>query len=115
MKDTDGQGNPAEIQAIPRITLIIPYEGKLKNQTHLDSLLRLKADETEKELLNDYPRETVLPLVNKLRNVIKKVQCADDGKTIGIFVSPWAEKVYYFSPSHLEDFKLPVLVKTMEE
>lgn len=112
MKDTDGQGNPAEIQATPRITLIIPYEGKLKNQTYLDSLLRKKADKIEKELLSEYPSETVLPLVNKLRNVMKKVQYADEGKTIGIFVSPWAEKVYYFSPSHLEDFKLPVLVKT---
>jgi hypothetical protein len=115
MKDTDGQGNPAEIQATPRITLIIPYEGKLKNQTHLDSLLRKKADETEKELLNHYPSETVLPLVNKLRNIITKVERADEGKTIGIFVSPWAERVYYFSPSHLEDFKLPVLVKTGEK
>ncbi|MGN6297633.1 MAG: hypothetical protein ACTHM7_12685 [Ginsengibacter sp.] len=113
MKDTDGPGNPAEIHATPRITLIIPYEGKLKNPKHLDTLLRKKADETEKELLNDYPSETVLPLIDKLRNIIKQVQCADDGKTIGIFVSPWAEKVYYFSPSHLEDFKLPVLVKAI--
>jgi len=115
MKDTDSQGNPAEIQATPRITLIIPYEGKLKNQTYLDSLLRKKADETEKELLSVYPCETVLPLIDKLRNIITQVQCADEGKTIGIFVSPWAEKVYYFSPSHLEDFKLPVLVKGIEQ
>jgi hypothetical protein len=107
MKDIDGQGNPGEIQATPRITLIIPYEEKMTNKTHFDSLLRLKADEAEKELLSVYPRETVLPLINKLRNILKTVQCAGQGKTIGIFVSPSAEKVYYFSPSHLEDFKLP--------
>lgn len=115
MKDTDGHGNPDEIQPTPRITLIIPYEGRMANKTHFDSLLRLKADETEKELLSVYPKETVLPLINKLRSVLKTVKCAGQGKTTGIFVSPWAEKVYYFSPSHLEDFKLPVLVETMEE
>ena len=115
MKNTDGQGNPDEIQPTPRITLIIPYEGKITNKTHFDSLLRLKADETEKELLSVYPKETVLPLINKLRSVLKTVECASQGKTIGIFVSSWAEKVYYFTPSHLEDFKLPVLVETMDE
>jgi hypothetical protein len=115
MKDTDSRENPAELQANPCITLIIPYESKLKNKTHLDSLLRLKADETEKELLNCYPMETVSPLVSKLRNMLKTVHCAGQGKTIGIFVSPSSEKVYYFSPSHLEDFRLPRLVKTMDE
>ena len=115
MKDTDSQGNPAEIQTKPCITLIIPYEGKMKNKTYLDSLLTLKADETEKELLNDYPMETVLPLLTKLRNLIKTVRCAGLGKTIGIFISPSAEKVYYFSPSHLEGFKLPSLVETTNE
>jgi hypothetical protein len=115
MKDTDSQENPAEIQAKPRITVIIPYKWKMKNKTYLDSLLRLKADETEKELLNDYPRETVLPLVNKLRNIIKSVRCPGEGKTIAIFISPSSEKVYYFSPSHLEDYKLPDTVETTDE
>ena len=115
MKDTDSRGNPAEIPAKPCITLIIPYEGKMKNKTHLDSVLSLKSDEIEKELLNDYPMETVSPLVNKLRTTLKTVRCAGQGKTIAIFVSPYTEKVYYFSPSHLEDFKLPSLVKTRHE
>jgi hypothetical protein len=115
MKDTDSQENPAEIQAKPRITVIIPYKRKMKNKTYLDSLLRLKADETEKELLNDYPRETVLPLVNKLRNIIKTVRCPGQGKTVAIFISPSSEMVYYFSPSHLVDYKLPDTVETTDE
>lgn len=41
----------------------------MKNKTHLDSLLKLKANETEKELLNDYPMETVLPLAQVSRPV----------------------------------------------
>jgi hypothetical protein len=115
MKDTDSQENPAEIQTKPCITLIIPYEWKMKNKTYLDSLLRLKADETEKELLNNYPMETVSSLVNKLRNMLKEVRCPSKGKTIAIFISPSAEKVYYFSPSHLEDFKLPGLMESTDE
>lgn len=115
MKDTYSPENPAEPPAAPCITLIIPYESKLKNKTHLDSLLSVKADETEKELLNEYPMETVLPLLTKLRITLKKVRCAGKGKTIAVFVSPSAEKVCYFSPSHLEDFKLPSLVETSDE
>jgi hypothetical protein len=115
MKDTANQEDLAEIPIKPCITLIIPFEGKMKNKTYMDYLLKVKADEIEKQLLNDNPRETVSPLINKLRNTLKTVHCAREGKTIGVFVSPSAEKVYYFSPSHLEDFKLPVLVKTMDD
>jgi len=113
MKDIPNQANLPEKPTKPCITLIIPYEEKMKNKTYLDVLLGMKADEIEKQLLNDYPVETVSPLIKKLRNTLKTVHYARQGKTIGVFVSPSAEKVYYFSPSHLEDFKLPVLVKTM--
>jgi hypothetical protein len=102
------------IEAMPCVTLIIPYAATMKNKTHLRNLLRSKADETEKELLNDYPRETVLLLINKLRKTITSVRCAVQGKSIGIFVSPLAEKVYYFTPSNLEDYKLPVLIKSTD-
>lgn len=115
MIDTiDLTGITPGIEAMPCVTLIIPYAAKMKNKTHLHNLLRSKTDETEKELLNDYPTEAVLPLINKLRNAIAVARCPGQGKSIGIFVSPVAEKVYYFSPSHLEDYKLPVLVKSTD-
>jgi hypothetical protein len=47
--------------------------------------------------------------------MIESVRCPGKGKTLAIFISPFAEKVYYFSPSHLEDYKLPDTVETTDE
>ena len=116
MIDTiDVSGITAGIEPMQCVTLIIPYAAKMKNKTHLHNLLRSKVDETEKELLNAYSPDTVLQLINKLRNAMTLAHCPGQGKSIGIFVSQVAEKVYYFTPSHLEDHRLPVLVKSADE
>ena len=77
-----------EIEAMPRISLIIPYEGKMKNEKYLYDLLASKSDAIEQELLNGYTGEIVANLIIKLRNTIKSVHCPDHEKSIGIFVSP---------------------------
>ena len=111
-KRTVAKATADEIEAMPRISLIIPYEVRMKNQKYLHNLLTSKAAEIEQELLNDYTAEIAADLITKLRNTIKSVHSDTHEKSIGIFVSPVAEKVYYFSPSHLEDYKAPVLVQS---
>jgi hypothetical protein len=98
-------------QSQPAISLILPYDSKMKKQPDLFDFMTNEADKIEKELLIKYPKEKVVPVVNKLRHLIKEMKCRSDGKTVGIFVSPFAEKIYYFTPSHLDDRKLSVLVK----
>ena len=102
---------PVDGQSLPRISLILPYNLKMKKQPELFNFMAAEADKTEKELLMEYPKEKVVPVINKLRHLIKGMHCSPDGKTAGIFISPFAEKIYYFTPSHLEDRTLPVLVK----
>ena len=110
-KRTITKATSDEIEAMPRISLIIPYEGKMKNEKFFHNLLISKAAEIEEELLNDFTEEIATDLITKLRNTIKTVH-QTHGKSIGIFVSPVAEKVYYFSPSRLEDYQAPVLVQS---
>ena len=98
-------------QNLPRISLIIPYNLKMKKQPDLFNFMTAQADKIEKELLMKYPGEKVVPVINKLRHLIKGMRCCSHEKTVGIFVSPFAEKIYYFTPSNLGDRKLPVLVK----
>jgi hypothetical protein len=105
---------PIDDQSLPNISLILPYDSKMKKQPELFNFMTNEADKIEEELLIKYPKEKVVPVVNKLRHLIKGMHCRSDGKTVGIFVSPFAEKIYYFTPSHLEDHTLPVLVQRKE-
>lgn len=111
-KDCKNLQLPDSNQKIPQISLILRYELKMKNKPDLFNLLMMRADRAEKELLNNFPKEKVEPVIQKLRKVIKEVDCPPNGKNIAIFISPSTEKVYYFTPSHLEKFKLPVLIKS---
>ncbi|MDE3183513.1 MAG: hypothetical protein KGM16_08850 [Bacteroidota bacterium] len=105
---------PFDEQSQPVISLILPYDSKMKKQPELFNFMTARADKIEEELLIKYPKEKVVPVVNKLRHLIKGMKCRADGKTVGIFVSPFAEKIYYFTPSHLDDHELPVLVQREE-
>ena len=96
-----------EKETMPRISLILEYELKMKDKNGLFNILKAKADQVEKELLKDYSEERVTLVIKKLRKVLNSVKCPPNGKNMGIFVSPIADKVYYFTPSHLEKFRLP--------
>ena len=101
-----------EEESLPRISLIIPYNSKMKTQPGLFNLLTAAADKTEKELMISYPEERVIPVIRKLRCLIKSIACSTSEKSIGIFVSPLTEKVYYFTPATLsKDYVPPVLVQ----
>jgi hypothetical protein len=100
----------ASIEALPRISLILPFEPKMNKPSQLLNLLTAEADKIEKELIKNYPEETLLPLINKLHRIINTIHCPAN-KSIGIFVSAFADKVYYFTPT-LEIYKKdpPVLI-----
>lgn len=102
---------PFDDESLPSVSLVIPYNSKMKKQPELFNFMTAQADKIEKELLIKYPKEKAIPVINKLRCIVKEMRCRSDGKTVGIFVSPFAEKIYYFTPSHLEDRRIPVLVK----
>lgn len=107
---------PDDQQNFPRVSLIIPFDSRMKKQPGLFNLLTTAADKTEKQLLVNYSKERVVPVIKKLRNLIKSMTCKSDQKTIGIFVSPHVEKLYYFTPSDpAKDYLPPVLVVRLDE
>jgi hypothetical protein len=102
---------PNDEESLPRISLIIPYDQKMRSQSGLFDLLTAAADKTEKELMINYPEERVIPVIKKLRILIKGMVCRNHEKSIGIFVSPLTEKVYYFTLGSLsKNYFPPVLV-----
>ncbi len=103
--------SPHKNKDMPRISLVLPFELKMKNKQALYNLLKKHADIAEQELCTNFPQDKVEPVISKLRKVIKTIECPSNGKNIAIFISPSAEKVYYFTPSNLDKYKLPVLSK----
>ncbi len=90
---------------LPCISLIMPFEPKMSLQNELAYQLKVAVEKIERELLENYPEEKVLPVMKKLRQVIKDLNFNTHKISIAIFVSPLIEKVY-----HLD---LPVEEKIM--
>jgi len=93
-KDYPDMPDPEESQ--PRISLILPFELKMNHEKRLFELLTFHAEKIEKELRVNYSEERTAPVIKKLHHLIEGIHCPPDNQSIAIFVSPLAEKVYFF-------------------
>ena len=93
-------------ECLPRISLIIPYSPTRKTQAELISWLTLEADRIENDLMKNYCNEKTTLIIKKLRHLIEGISLKRD-KSIGIFLSPSSEKVYYFTPTDPSKISLP--------
>lgn len=84
--------DPFDDQNQPGISLILPCTLKMKKQPDLFNFMTELADKIEGELLIKHPKEKAIPVINKLRRLIKEMRCGSDGKSVGIFVSRFAKK-----------------------
>lgn len=91
----------------PRITLIISDDFRRKKKKELNNCLANEANKIEKDLLKKYSREKAAPIMKKLRSLIEENFSGSNGKTIGIFVSPCSEELYYFTATKPAEVKLP--------
>jgi hypothetical protein len=80
----------------PRISTIVLFESKMKQEGVLENILAARAREAEAELLQKYPAEQVRPVILKLVNLMKNIN-QDAHKSMVFFVCPVAEKVIYFT------------------
>ena len=55
----------------------------------------------EKEINIKYAKENADFLIKRLRAVIKDVNSVPHGKTLAIFISKFAENVYFFTPTRM--------------
>ena len=63
-----------------------------------DTVINDAAAKTEKELLQSYPKSKANPVIEKMRHALLNLDIQKHGRqSIGIFVSPLLEKVYYFN------------------
>jgi hypothetical protein len=83
----------------PAISIIMPFEPKMALKTELLHALELAADKVELELLENYPEDIDVMVMQKLRAIIKNLNFNTHKKSIAIYVSPVFEKVLYLDIS----------------
>ena len=79
----------------PAISIIMPFEPKMGLKAALSEALNKAADKVERELLEQYPAEVEVVMMQKLRSIIKNLNFNTFKKSIAIFLSPVFEKVLY--------------------
>lgn len=83
------------IKYLPAVSIIFPFRPVITKKKQIESSLMLIMKKIEQELLNNYQAENAVPVILKLKNVIRNLNYTTHKKSIAIFVSPVIEKVYY--------------------
>lgn len=90
----------------PFLSLVIPFEPKMNTDYGFKKVVSEAANRAEKELLEEYPEEKASPVIQKLKRILKTLDHRISNNSIGIFVSPLLEKVYYFTYDDTVDKKI---------
>lgn len=86
------------LQAVPyrpAVSIIMPFEPKMRLKTELVQSLNNAVDKVERELFENYPDEMGTLVMHKLRNIINNLNFHTHKCSIAIYVSPLFEKVLY--------------------
>lgn len=83
------------IKYLPAVSIILPFNPVITRKADLEYNLMLIMHKIEQELLTLYTAEKVVPVLIKLKNVIRNISYSTHKKSIAIFVSPVIDKVYY--------------------
>lgn len=92
---TDEKAILNAVKYLPAVSLIMPFEPKISLKSDLEYRLKMAIGNVEKELMNTYPAEKALPVINRLRKLSGQINYNTHKKSIAIFLSPMVEKVFY--------------------
>jgi hypothetical protein len=79
----------------PSVSIIMPFEPKMNLRDELAYSLKTAADKVERELLESYPGEMSVLVMQKLRTLIRNINFNTHKKSIAVYVSPVFERVLY--------------------
>jgi hypothetical protein len=83
------------VKHLPCVSVFMPFEPKMALKADLDHKLKLAFQKVRKQLNANYSDEQAEPVLAKLQSIIRTLDYSTYKKSIGIFVSPLVEKVYY--------------------
>ncbi len=83
------------VKYLPCVSLIFPFEPKMNAKAELEYQLKVMVAKVSEELIKTYPEEKAMPVLLKIKNILKTINYNTHKKSIAVFVSPVVEKIYY--------------------
>lgn len=80
---------------LPAVSLIMPFHPVMASKRDLEYQLKRAMEKIESQLMEQYPRDRAIPVLEKLRRMINTLNYNTHKKSVAIFASPLVEKVYY--------------------
>ncbi len=81
----------------PSVSIIMPFEPKMKSKRELISALQAAVERVEKEIFDKFSAEMALLVLQKLKAIIKDLDFTTYKKSVAVYVSPVFEKVLYLN------------------
>ena len=85
----------AKIKYLPAVSIILTIHQGITLKNQLEYRLKLIMEKIERRLETFCSTEQAAPVITKLKNLILDLDYNTHKKSIAIFVSPVAEKLYY--------------------
>lgn len=79
----------------PAVSVIMPFEPKMTPKAELVDSLETAFEKVEVELMENYPGDLSLLVLQKLKDIINSLNFNTHKKSIAVYVSPLFEKVLY--------------------
>jgi hypothetical protein len=83
----------------PAVSIIMPFEPKMKPKAALVHSLQMAMDKVERQLTEQYPDEISRLVMQKLGTLIRGLNYGTYKKSVAVYVSPVFEKVLYLDIS----------------
>lgn len=83
------------VHNMPAVSIILPFEPKMSLKSELNYSLKIAMEKVEKELMENYPGEKAIPVIQKLHELLQNLNYNTHKKSIAIFASPYIEKTFY--------------------
>lgn len=80
---------------LPAVSLIMPFHPVMDSKRDLEYQLKRAMEKIESQLMEQYPRDRAIPVLEKVRKLINTLNYNTHKKSVAIFASPVIEKVYY--------------------
>jgi len=80
---------------LPAVSLIMPFHPVMTSKRDLEYQLKRAMKKIESQLMEQYPRDRAIPVLEKMRRMINALNYNTHKKSVAIFASPLTEKTYY--------------------
>jgi hypothetical protein len=80
---------------LPAVSLIMPFHPVMASKRDLEYQCKRAMEKIESQLMEQYPRDRAIPVLEKIRRLINTLNYNTHKKSVAIFASPLIEKVYY--------------------